>query len=64
MRKRPLRGEKYIVDGDEITILQEKGEHEVEVILPNGKMTLVDKGMLALPTIDTHAYERIRGSKA
>lgn len=62
MRKRPIRGEKYILplEAYEVTVLQEKGKNDVEVILPNGKITLISKSLLDLPTIDTHAYDKIR----
>ena len=64
MRKRPIRGEKYHVDGysETLTIIEVlnggKGEM-VSVILPDGTLGTVHKNKIQLPTIDTGAYEKI-----
>ena len=58
MRKIPHRGEKYQVDGEEVTVLS-VGVDMVTVILANGKNGSVGKVQMNLPIIDTHEYEKI-----
>ncbi len=60
MQKRPIRGEKYVIPSvGEVIYLDDKKDGNVEVILDNGKMTLIQKSLLDLPKIDTAFYEKI-----
>jgi hypothetical protein len=62
MRKKPLRGEKYIVEGAEVTVLEVKRDgvgNMVSVIFPSGKTGAVAKSQLNLAIIDTQDYEKI-----
>ena len=60
MRKRPIRGEKYVLssEGVEVTILEEGADDCVRVILPSGKVAVLAKENLNLPVIDTSYYEK------
>lgn len=61
MRKKPLRGEKYVVNGEEVTVLEVMNDGHgsmVNVLLPNGKMDAVPKSALNLLTIDTNNFEK------
>lgn len=66
MRKRPLRGETYFIEteGMVVTVLIEKPGSMVEVILPSGKLSIVPKVALNLPTINTEFYEKLDCDKA
>jgi hypothetical protein len=60
MRKRPIRGEIIrMADGTDVTILEEIEKDFFKVILPDGKLTAVPKGILDLPIIETKAYEKV-----
>lgn len=62
MRRKPVRGEKYMVEGEEVTVLeiQNGGKgNMVSVVLPGGKLGSVHKKQLGCPTIDTKDYEKI-----
>lgn len=62
MRKKPLRGEKYILNGDEVTVLEVlqdgKGQN-VSILLPSGKLSSCLLTELNLPVIDTKLYTKI-----
>lgn len=61
MRKRPIRGETYTRQSDLATIkfLDKKGKDHYEVLLDDGKLTVISKDDLMLPTIETKDYERM-----
>jgi hypothetical protein len=65
MRRRPLRGEKYVAYGEEVTVIEVPAEGKgnlVSVILKNGKISSVPKADLNLPEIDTKNYERVESA--
>lgn len=60
MRKRPIRGEKYVTtEGVPVTVLEPAGEAMVKVVLENGKLTSIAKSYMNLPVIDTKCYEKL-----
>lgn len=66
MRKIPIRGETYILEatGDVVTVVEIATKDYVKVILPNGRISAVDKSHLNLPTIDTKNYEKLIEARA
>lgn len=66
MRKKPIRGEKYILwpQDIQVTFLEQIDYDTVKVILPNDQLTTVSIANLNLPTIDTSAYEKLKNVEA
>lgn len=62
MRKRPVRGEKvmYLPGNCVVTLLEVVEKDFVKAIFPSGKINAVAKSQLALPIIDTRAYEKFQ----
>lgn len=58
MRYRPIRGEQYTVNAEQVTVL-DVGNKYIEVLLPNGKTTAVKKNDLGLTIIDTKNFEKL-----
>lgn len=62
MRLKPLRGQKFIVEGEELTLLEVLKEGKSDMcsfVLPSGKLASISKTRLGLPTINTKDYERV-----
>lgn len=62
MRKKPLRGEKYMVEGAEVTVLEVQHDGQgntVSIVLPSGKVGSVTKSQLNLQIIDTSDFEKL-----
>jgi len=62
MRKKPLRGEKYILAPSDVqvTFLEKADDDNAKVIFPNGVIGSTSMASLDLPLIDTSAYEKIK----
>jgi hypothetical protein len=61
MRKKPVRGEKvmFVPSQFQVTLLEVVEKDFVKAIFPDGKIQAVAKTTLALPIIDTRAYEKL-----
>lgn len=66
MRKKPIRGEKYILlpQDIQVTFIEQINYDTAKVILPNGQLSPVSMANLDLSTIDTSAYEKLKNAEA
>lgn len=62
MRLKPLRGQRFIVDGEEVTFIEIMSNGKARVI-HNASVREISPSHLPLPIIDTKDYEKIKDTK-